>query len=82
MRQLTLASMAAEKEVLAFSALREELQLSQEQLEEFIVNSEGRGGEGKGGREGGREIMENLSGIRQNLVEARINQVNETLVVR
>lgn len=37
MRWLTLASMAAEKEVLPFSSLKEELQLTQEELEDFIL---------------------------------------------
>jgi hypothetical protein len=40
MRQLTLASMAAESEVLPFASLREELQLSQDQLEAFILDCE------------------------------------------
>lgn len=40
MRQLTLASMAVEMEVLPFASLREELQLSQEQLEDLILDCE------------------------------------------
>ena len=38
MRQLTLSSIAVEQEVIPFSTLREELRLSQEQLEDFLLD--------------------------------------------
>ncbi len=38
MRQLTLSSMAGDKDVISLSALREELQLTQDELEDFIID--------------------------------------------
>ncbi len=40
MRRLTLASMAVKEEIIPFSSLREELQLSHEELEDFIFTCE------------------------------------------
>ena len=44
MRQLTLASMAAQMEAIPFASLGEELQLPQEELEDFVVDCECRRG--------------------------------------
>ena len=38
MRQLTLSSMAVDKDVILLSSLREELKLGQDELEDFIID--------------------------------------------
>lgn len=40
MRQLTLSSMAENNEVIPLASLRDELQLTQEELEDFIIDCE------------------------------------------